>query len=673
MVEDLKGQIAEIVRAAGREGVTAAEVAARVEEGARPGASEATVRRQLARLVEEGEVVARWGPPPAGGGRRARLYVASEYAERGDVVRPTPREAVEREFGVLGQVAWDAARDADLLRAAAAVAPRLLRESPRTLLAEMAEWAAEEMRRSRRELLRADGVERRRRARARWELLRTFVERYFRQVFGVDRRVFRATDPSDPAFADPSAPDDRFVSLDRSALNAVLRERVYGDAVIELMAPEGNVDATAATDASVFDIATSPLYGPAALGGLAVLTATAAALVDFNTARAFHDYDVDPDRLLAYDEDSAAVEGLLLPPRWAAVLGESRWRHTRAVAMDLRHYLHDERVMRGTARWQAHPDTGLPPEPGVVFRNGRILPIDHKINDYEDDTFYGEMVRRNLKAFYAVFLWVAGTGARPVYAGVVKSPELPYLSPLVLWYARFKAGREEVEEEAVLRLGCVDTALAGPLLAAARQAAGAGGAVPVTFRALRRFADISGLGMPPLLETEDGGVRPLDYKSMQDWDVLFVQREARRRRDALYEGARRPLTQDQYTVFKELCKRIGVLMFFALPAQAPPDAPFSLPRLEVLPPAVDFEALGGPGEAGERKLVARVLAALARPGAVETDATGDLWSALPRIVPTAVKEAHVAASFTAREYGRSVEAKVLQIVAEIKRRYGSGK
>lgn len=673
MVEKLKGLIAEIVRAAGSGGITAAEVAARVEECAGPGRSQATVRRQLARLLEEGAVVGRWGPPPPGGGRRARLYVASEYADKGDVVRPTPREEVEREFGVLGQVAWDAAKETDLLRAAAAVAPRLLRESPRHVLAEMAEWAAEEMRRSRRELLRADGAERRRRARARWELFRNFVERYFRQVFGVDRRVFPAADPSDPAFADPSVPDDRLVGLDREALEVALRERVYGNAVIELVAPDGAVDATAATDASVFDITTGGRYGPAALGGLAVLTATAAALVDFNTAKAFHDYDIDPDRLLAYDEDSAAAEGLLLPPRWGAVLGESRWRHTRAVAMDLRHYLHDERVIRGTARWQAHPDTGLPPDPGVVFRNGRILPIDHKISDYEDDTFYGEMVRRNLKAFYAVFLWVAGTGARPVYAGVVRSPELPYLSPLVLWYARFKAGREEVDEEAILRLGCNDTALAGPLLASARRAAGACAAVPVTFRALRRFSDISGLGLPPLLETADGGVRPLHHRSGSDWDALFAQREARRRRDALFEGGRRPLTQDQYAVFKELCKRVGVLMFFALPAQAPPDVPFSLPRLEVLPPDADPDALGGPGETGERRLVTRVLAALNRSGAVETEVAGEAHGTLPRIVPAAVREARVAASLTACEYGRSVEAKVLQIAAEIRRRYGSAR
>lgn len=55
------------------------------------------------------------------------------------------------------------------------------------------------------------------------------------------------------------------------------------------------------------------------------------------------------------------------------------------------------------------------------------------------------------------------------------------------------------------------------------------------------------------------------------------------------------------------------------------------------------------------------------------EVAGEAHGTLPRIVPAAVREARVAASLTACEYGRSVEAKVLQIAAEIRRRYGSAR
>ncbi len=324
--------------------------------------------------------------------------------------------------------------------------------------------------------------------------------------------------------------------------------------------------------------------------------------------------------------------------------------------MQIRQYDHDMRVMQGKAVWTREDLTRVTLRdyrltiPRVIFRDGRIFPLEHRLDNFEDPTYYGMLVRLEINSVVQISKMPAVERGDIVYCGVVKLPVLPVFAPLILWYLHVRRP-DIVDEKTLLATPYRDEVLVRPLLMALADRHGReDGAFAVTFRILRRFSTLSGRQAEEVLGP-DG--RPL--LSYLDWDRWF-------REVYLAQGdALRRLEDHEYAPFIEACGMVGVLEFFLHPADGRLQRPYRMPRYEILVSSwekSDFRIRG------ERERLHRVLQALTPRDSLCED-SGHSERSLPLIVPTPLVHADRAASLTGEIYR---QAFIAHLWEELRRR-----
>jgi hypothetical protein len=474
--------------------------------------------------------------------------------------------------------------------------------------------------------------------------------------------------------------------IDRQSALERLRERIYGEKVIEIIRiPENKHRAAIGTDASVADILVDHSRGSFIRPTPAVLFVAAGAMrvIDKTNMLNYWDYDLDPRELSQYRDLDAAIEGLLISPQLRREV-ITDFRHLRSAAMELRQYVEENRVVQRKSRWHpisGVPELNLPPEVTLLVRDGRIFPLVHRLDDYDgasapDDILYGEVVRREIKAFQSVFHNTAGNGQLgSIYGGAVKAPEYSWLSMITFWYLYAKKGVKELAD-AFYRPPLNDQAVSHLLFwglgAAQKTILTEERNMFVTFRALRKFADIAFVNHPLPLDGRDNSDQNIvDESKVEDWMAFIAEHieDANTRYDSHKRGIGALDTVDEYRPFIDLCHRAGVLMFYGAPARmykstVNDGSHFFTPRWEL---AVDVTRSTNHLE--QLKLFASWI--VDKDGLVpdESHAVGGFEEAaegVPLFIPNIVMEAHKAVSYGQGRHGLDVVDSLQKLVGDIR-------
>src|SRR5437879_959792 len=72
----------------------------------------------------------------------------------------------------------------------------------------------------------------------------------------------------------------------------------------------------------------------------------------------------------------------------------------------------------------------------IVFRDGRIYPLEHQFSDYHQGRIHGEMVRNSLKEFSNLLKDIEYSD-KALYCGVVKRASVEVIAPLIFWYLKY--------------------------------------------------------------------------------------------------------------------------------------------------------------------------------------------------------------------------------------------
>ncbi len=457
------------------------------------------------------------------------------------------------------------------------------------------------------------------------------------------------------------------------------------------MRSDGPLKAAAGTDSSVADIFLEHARGSfippdpvSVMTGAAALVTRAASPPSFT----YQDFDIFPDQLREYEDHRAAIDGLVISPLLRHILPEEDFKHSRLAAMDLRQYHEDFRIAVRQAKWRpvgSAPVLGVNPRPSLIIRDGRLLPLVHRLKEFESDGLYGQIVRNEVERFSQVIHQLSGPSGEIVYGATVKSPEMSWLAPLVFWYLHVNKSKIDSnlvvpDEEEVYRARFADTAVSHLLFfgLAKRKGTLPSGVSFVTFRAIRRFSDIALEGDEsfPLLVPDGDGERRLDEDDTADWEAFLARRVLEHRR------RRRENTLDisDYAPFVYLCANVGVAMCYSAPvghygplvaAGTGEGAHFLLPRIEV---AVLTKA----PDKGEVHL--RTLLTWMATGGSEFD-HGHTHPAfdtgrepgLPILVPDVIVAAHEAAMFAPHKMSEDVKEDIRRRIDELRRWVARGR
>lgn len=395
------------------------------------------------------------------------------------------------------------------------------------------------------------------------------------------------------------------VKLNKDKARKRLSERIHGSHFINMVeVPQNTHKCAVGTDASVGDISITHVRGsfipptPASL----FIAGAAMRVIQRNgdaTSQQYWDYDIDPREIEVYVEEEAAEEGLFISPR---LKGEviTDFQHLSIAAMELRQYLEELRIVNQQAHWHPFgdvPELGIPPKIGLIFRDGRIFPLVHRIEDYEgasapDDILYGLIVRKEVDTFFNVFHNTVGRGqSGATYAGAVKAPAFSWLSMIVFWYLYKTTGdktfkttfyRPPLNDQAVSHLLFWGICKANPAITE-----GDSRYALTTFQTIRRFSDIA-FSSHPLVYQEDDKEFYVDEDSAKSWEKYFEYHIAEVEKSHRAHRRGVPSLGDikEYADFIELCRRASVSMFYATPcrvykATIRDNAHALLPRWEV--------------------------------------------------------------------------------------------
>jgi hypothetical protein len=400
----------------------------------------------------------------------------------------------------------------------------------------------------------------------------------------------------------------------------------------------------------------------------------------------YWDYDLDPRELQQYQDLEAAVEGLLISPhlRREAI---TDFRHLRSAAMELRQYMEESRIVQRKSKW--HPISGVPelqhpPEATLLVRDGRIFPLVHRLDDYDgasapDDILYGEVVRREIRAFQNVFHNTAGNGRiGAIYSGAVKSPEYSWLAMITFWYLHVKRGVKELadafyrpplNDQAVTHLLFWGLADAKPDITFSNPRN-----MFVTFRAVRRFSDIAFPSHPlPLDDPAAQTTRAVNEDNLDDWFAYIAQHieEANQMYDLHKRGVPALGASDEYKPFLDLCHRAGVMMFYGAPARmykstVNDKSHFFTPRWEMA-----FDVIGNTASNLTHQLNGLAAWLIDLDGLVpdESHAVGgfdEVSEGLPLFIPNIVMEAHKAVSYGQGRHVMDVQDELQKLVGDIR-------
>ncbi len=601
-------------------------------------------------------------------------------------------DEAERErftLSVMEEIARGHAMEESYAREVREIAPDLAVENPVDLLLDLAQWVVKDLN----VLAERAG---RAKTQGQTEAQRLIRELGFRRAKaeGFLQRLWRLDRPIEGYPGILRIPTvsqmlrGQAVALNRKRAAERLARRVLGKRVIEtVQAPPNPHRAAVGTDASVGDVWVEHKQGSFIPPTPAVLFVAAAAMRVADRANRWHywDYDLDPRELQQYRDLDAAVEGLLLSPHLRREV-ITDFRHLRSAAMELRQYREELRVVQHQSRW--HPIGGVPelhhpPEVTLLIRDGRIFPLVHRLEDYDgasapDEVLYGEVVRREIRAFRDVFHHTAGQGPLgTVYAGAVKAPEYSWLAMLTFWYLHARHGK--VPADTFYRPPLTDQAVVHLLFWGLAEHDGPRvfsepRKMFITFRVLRRFSDIAFFPHPrPITDVNGRVVRIVNEDTPEDW-MAYIHRhieEANSRYKRHQRGIPALSTPEEYRPFVDMCCRAGVIMFYGAPtrmykATIEGGAHFFTPRWEL---AVD---LSRDVHRESHRRIEHLCAWLVEgEGLVkdETHAVGGFEVAsegLPLFIPNVVMEAHKAVGYGRDRHTGDVEDELHKLVHEIR-------
>jgi hypothetical protein len=575
------------------------------------------------------------------------------------------------------------------------IAPQLANENPVDLLVEMACWVVKDLN----EL--GDKIQQK------WQLGETeevkklaarlnerliWTKNYLQRFWRLDRSVDEI-----PGILDlPAQPKNFFqngarAELNKEAAREKLLHRILGKKLIEEQVPPANQHkAAVGTDASIANIFLNHTSGSFIPPDPVVVTTSAAAMVvDDNNPKLqqYQDFDIFPDKLREYEDYNAAQHGLVLSPEVMRPLGAEGFKRSQIVAMELRQYNQDFRVSTRSADWRPVgnvPELGINPKPTLIFRDGRIFPVVHRINFYEADNLYGQIVRNQIEKFADV---IHNTLSSPMgeitYGAVVKNPELSWLAPLVFWYLHIheiKAeGRVLVNSDDVYKAPFADTAVSHLLfLGMAKQSENFTQEKHfVSCRVLRRFSDIAFVDTSlPVIISENSHSRLVDEDDIDDWLSFISQRIVNKQEK--YEH--NILDESDYAPFIYICHKVGVLMCYAAPTSAyemivksdSGGGHFLIPRLEV---AINLEKKFDSYQKNLDKMLSWLAAGhweLDRGHTQSGFDIGETQNNFPVLLPDVTLYADETARFARDKLSEEIEDEIRSLVTELKRRMATG-
>lgn len=479
------------------------------------------------------------------------------------------------------------------------------------------------------------------------------------------------------------------VTLDVDKAKKRLRERISGESFIEILNVEEFDEplprVAVGTDSSVGELKIAYESGsflPPTPAHLFTGAAVKKVRRD-DGVYLYTDYDLDPRGLQAYSDIDAAREGLLIAPHLhRETMGD--FKHLRSAALELRQYREEVRVLNNNANWTPIGDIPLfETDVDLILRDGRLFPLVHRLDDFEgasapDDPVYGEVVRREIKAFSNVFSLTAGMErAGIVYAGSVKAPEFSWLSMIVFWYL----GKKRVlSHDLFYRPPLNDQAVSHLLfwgIAEKRRDTvfSSKKKIFVTFRLLRRFSDIAVAPHPKPLISNDGTIeKVLDENKWKDWErfIDWHIRDARERYDRKSRSMPPLNDADSYRHFLHLCHTAGVAMFYGAPTRlyrttVEENNHFLMPRWEM---AVSLKE---DWKEEEKWRLQRLVAWLVEEDGLVLDSFHDVAGIpgsernFPLFVPDVVYEAHDAANYLKDNNLRGLEDELRKLIVDIRK------
>jgi hypothetical protein len=658
--EERRELIEEVVREADVNGATPEAVGAALRaRGVERSIS--WVRTELRRLAaDQRRLVALSRPTGKPGSNEVVYYHLNAVPRLLNMTDPKTRAELEREirpqgerdrarrraevFGGLAPLVASVAHGVDgdpALLAVREVAAALADENPRALLLELADWVATRAGELEAQYLNARDPGRRRELLRHLGRFREFVQETFRRALNIDRDALRV----DPAPLERGA-GEPVVRYDRERVRRLLERYVHGATVCEVVDVAEAVERpypTASSDASIQEIlAGQDLPGHFARGAFRdrhAITTSAASLRTPDRDEAYYDFDISPRRIQEYDAEQSITEGLILPGHIRNRLGADKYERCKWAAMNIRQYRHDLKVLNGEAAWRrddmehAALDSVRLRRPSVLFRDGRLFPLEHRVDNFEDASLYGEFVRRSISGLASLAAHPRVLGGGAAVCGVVKDPVLALFAPMVLWYAH-RARPYAFPEDRVLQASeFTDDELVEPLLrAAAAKVEPAAGRFAVTFRILRRFSTLARLEAARLPANGE----PPD--SEHDWRAYFAWRL---QNGGDEDDEELDFDLDDYAEFILLCGRVGALEFYLHPVDGRLGPQYQLPRYELLVTSAYPDRFA---VERERDAVAKVLEGLTAPGALAIDAD-HIDGPRPVVVPSVLLRAHEAAKF----------------------------
>lgn len=693
------------------------------------------IRNLVVKLEKEGKIVKRkrWSKRP---GAPAQAYFHPDHQPRqldfleeilGVKSRVTPRSEIEQEniddqvelkslegarnviqtmnqpsdTSVLGKIASDHLEQNDFAEAIIAVAQKLAQENPVDLLVRMADWTVKDLNALADEIAATSPLDKNFNDLVEdLELRITRTNHYFHRFWRLDRPAVGKTGPNMlelPPRARHFINEGQRARLDVDRTRRHLQRRIHGDKIIDVrVVPTDTYRSAAGTDASVADIYLEHARGSFIPPDPVVVTTAGAALIarekGAGASFEYQDFDIFPDQLRAYADHRAAIEGLVISPALRQLLPEDDFKHTRMAAMELRQYTEDLQIVTREAKWRpfgGSPLLDMIPKPKLIFRDGRVFPLVHRIRDFEDDGLYGKIVRRQIEKFKQVFHnTVLGEDVEMIYASAVKSPEMSWLSPLVFWYLYNEQiavkGKVVVKDkDRVYRPPFADTAVSHLLFLglANRLKSFSKDTLFVSCRALRRFSDIAMYEEDVIREYDQNGIlcgtRVVDEDDMKDWEECIRQRIRKKQEQSRYSGS--SLDLDDYRTFNYLCMKVGVSMCYAastsvyrpLASGLGEGGHFLIPRLEV--------AINMADSAQEEKALEGMLSWLATDGWALDDRhtqssfdTGNREGQLPILVPDVTLLSHETVTFARDKLGEEVQDEIRRLIVELRKRFEKG-
>ncbi|WP_414623373.1 hypothetical protein [Calothrix sp. CCY 0018] len=608
-------------------------------------------------------------------------------------LNPEEQQRQQQGRSVLERIAENHLESDAYAKAIIDIAPVLAEENPIDLIVNMALWVVEDLNKLGDQIenkWRQKEIEEVRKLTARLDERLKWAKNNLQRFWRFDRPLdeIEISGILDlPAQARYFFKDGERASFNQEAARERLENRVFGDKLIEERTPPPNPHkAAVGTDASIAKIFLNHTSGSFIPPDPVIVTTSAAAMVvdSKEFKQEYQDFDIFPDKLHEYENYRAAVNGLLLSPELMRPLGEEVFKRSQIAAMELRQYSQDFRVSTRDTKWRPVGEIsnlGINPKPTLIFRDGRVFPVVHRINFYESDNLYGQIVRNQIQKFADV---IHNTLSSPmgeiIYGAAVKNPELSWLAPLVFWYLhvqKIKAkGQILVDDDNVYKTPFADTAVSHLLfLGLAKQSKHfAPDKHFITCQVLRRFSDIAFVDTSlPLVISEKDGSRLIDEEEKDDWMEFISQRIQRKEEN--YE--QNILDESDYAPFIYICHKVGTLMCYAAPTSAyemivsddsRSGGHFLIPRLEV---AINLEK----NSKFYQKYFDKMLSWLAA-GHWELDRghtqsgfdTGQTQNNFPVLVPDVILYADEAARFARDKLSDEVEDEIRKLIAELRKR-----